>query len=162
MKKILYLLLVTGSICSSEAHAMIKVKNASISAAPQGGTAILSMSIQNTADTPDNLIQVKASPLQPPISQGVILQNKEANGNMKTDPIQIPANGDVTLGPTTNHVSLTGLKKALTPGDITDLQTALAKKVPADITKVLEKGHAVQLILHFQYAGDVTLNVAVK
>lgn len=137
MKKILCLLLLTSPIFSSEVHAIINISNAWISAARQGETAILSMHIQNTANTPDSLTLVSMQPTQPAISQDILLQNKEANGSMNNGPIQIPK-GEIDLEPTTTHVSFTNLKQAL------------------------QRGNTVALTIHFFTAGDVKVTAPVK
>ncbi|OJW50327.1 MAG: hypothetical protein BGO67_00150 [Alphaproteobacteria bacterium 41-28] len=146
MKKTLCLLLATGFTFNSEAFAVINITNAWVQATQQGGSTALSMSVQNTADTPDNLISVQTD-----ISERIMLRAKDASGHMTPfSSIPIPANGSINFGPTATHIYLIRLKKPLTPGNTSPLNAALAN------------GHAVKFVLSFQYAGQVTLNAPVK
>jgi copper(I)-binding protein len=133
MKKIVYLLLITSFIFSSEAFSVIHITNARLRPAPQGGNTILFMDIQNTADTADNLVKVESNVSQ----RAEFHAHTEVSGNMTTIPfILIPEHEDRSFKPEgATHVKLMGLKKALKDGD-----------------------KVTNLTIHFEHAGKVVIH----
>lgn len=132
MKKIVYLLLMTGFIFSSEAFAVIHITNARLRPAPQAGNTILFMDILNTEDTEDKLIKVESKVSQ----RAEFHAHTDASGNMTPIPsILIPANEERSFKPESGtHVRLMALKKVLKDGD-----------------KVRN------LTIHFEHAGKVVI-----
>lgn len=101
------------------------------------GTGVVYLEIDNTGQSADRLTAVST-----PIAAMGHLHTTEMQGDMASmkaiDGLEIPAGGKVLLKPQANHIMLMGLTQALT------------------------KGGSFPLVLQFEKAGQVQINVPVE
>ncbi|MCX7623911.1 MAG: copper chaperone PCu(A)C, partial [Thermomicrobium sp.] len=128
----------TPSVANEFREGPIVVRNVWARAATQGdGVSAVYMVIENTGDQPDRLLHAHCD-----AAQTVELhESRMENGVMKMQPVEgidLPPHGTIELKPGGLHVMMIGLTRDLNPGDTLELE------------------------LHFEQAGHVTVEAVVQ
>lgn len=131
------LFLVFAAVSVSSANDTVKIEKVWVRPAPANGTSAVFMVIKNAGKNPDRLVSAstdsaKIVELHDHIADGDVKRMRPVNG------IDIPAGGEVILKPGGLHVML------------------------FDLTRELIKNDKIHLILNFEKAGKVYLEVPIK
>lgn len=127
--------LTTLTVCGPTRPAVVAQK-ATITPAPQGDTAIVSMTLTNRDARAVNIVDVLSSSAR----SVAIFQHVRVGDTIRTDLVRqlaIPAGASSTFAPPGPHVMLAGLQHELREGDHVRVTVILADGRPVDIDAIV-------------------------